>query len=78
VLYLWTMTALHSIAGRSCCSLPSAAHCACTLQHRNRREPQPYTAGVLHRLPAPGGAGLLLVPMFISFDGAIDRALALL
>src|SRR5207237_4888053 len=31
-------------------------------------EPQPYAAGFFSGVPAPGGAGLSLVPMFISFE----------
>jgi CDP-diacylglycerol--serine O-phosphatidyltransferase len=31
-------------------------------------EPQPHVAGFFSGVPAPGGAGLSLVPMFISFE----------
>jgi len=69
VLYLWTMAALHSVGWAIV--LFFAICCALRLARFNTEiaaEPQPYTAGFFSGVPAPGGAGLLLVPMFISFE----------
>jgi CDP-diacylglycerol--serine O-phosphatidyltransferase len=69
VLYLWTMAALHSVGWAIV--LFFAICCALRLARFNTEiaaEPQPYTAGFFSGVPAPGGAGLLLMPMFISFE----------
>jgi CDP-diacylglycerol---serine O-phosphatidyltransferase len=69
VLYLWTMSALHSIGWAIV--LFFAICCALRLARFNTEiaaEPQPYAAGFFSGVPAPGGAGLSLVPMFISFE----------
>jgi len=69
VLYLWTMATLHSVGWAIV--LFFAICCALLLARFNTEiaaEPQPYTAGFFSGVPAPGGAGLLLVPMFISFE----------
>jgi CDP-diacylglycerol--serine O-phosphatidyltransferase len=69
VLYLWTMAALHSVGWAIV--LFFAICCALRLARFNTEigaEPQPYAAGFFSGVPAPGGAGLLMVPMFISFE----------
>jgi len=69
VLYLWTMAALHSVGWAIV--LFFAICCALRLARFNTEiaaEPQPYTAGFFSGVLEPGGAGLLLVPMFISFE----------
>src|SRR5437762_4826536 len=69
VLYLWTMSALHSIGWAIV--LFFAICCALRLARFNTEiaaEPQPYPAGSFTAVPGPGGAGLSLVPMFISFE----------
>jgi CDP-diacylglycerol--serine O-phosphatidyltransferase len=69
VLYLWTMAALHSVGWAIV--LFFAICCALRLARFNTEvaaEPQPYTAGFFSGVPAPGGAGLSMVPMFVSFE----------
>jgi CDP-diacylglycerol--serine O-phosphatidyltransferase len=69
VLYLWTMAALHSVGWAIV--LFFAICCALRLARFNTEiaaEPQPYSAGFFSGVPAPGGAGLLMMPMFISFE----------
>lgn len=69
VLYLWTMSALHSIGWAIV--LFFAICCALRLARFNTEiaaEPQPHVAGFFSGVPAPGGAGLLMVPMFVSFE----------
>jgi len=69
VLYLWTMTALHSVGWAIV--LFFAVCCALRLARFNTQlgaEPPPYAAGFFTGAPAPAGAALLLMPMFISFQ----------
>jgi CDP-diacylglycerol---serine O-phosphatidyltransferase len=69
VLYLWTMSQLHSIGWAIV--LFFAVCCALRLARFNTQlaaEPPPYAANFFSGAPAPGGAGLLLVPMFASFE----------
>src|SRR5258707_14482870 len=69
ILYLWTMAALHSVGWAIV--LFFAICCALRLARFNTEigaEPQPYAGGFFSGVPAPGGAGLLMVPMFISFE----------
>ena len=69
VLYLWTMSALHSVGWAIV--LFFAICCALRLASFNTEvaaEPQPHVAGFFSGVPAPGGAGLSMVPMFISFE----------
>jgi CDP-diacylglycerol---serine O-phosphatidyltransferase len=69
VLYLWTMSALHA-AGWAIV-LFFAVCCALRLARFNTQAhadlpayPAPFFTGV----PAPAGAGLVMVPMFLSFE----------
>ena len=69
VLYLWTMSALQSIGWAIV--LIFAVCCALRLARFNTQlaaEPPPWAAGFFTGAPAPAGAGLLLLPMFISFE----------
>src|SRR5438067_2218684 len=69
VLYLWTMAQLHSIGWAIV--LFFAVCCALRLARFNTQlaaEPPPWAAGFFTGAPAPAGAGLLLVPMFVSFE----------
>src|SRR5437899_7009777 len=69
VLYLWTMSALHSIGWAIV--LFFAICCALRLARFNTEiaaEPQPYAAGFFSGVPAPGGARLSLVAAVISFE----------
>jgi CDP-diacylglycerol--serine O-phosphatidyltransferase len=69
VLYLWTMAALHSVGWAIV--LFFAVCCALRLARFNTElaaEPPPYAARFFRGAPAPAGAGLLMVPMFISFE----------
>src|SRR5437016_9467648 len=69
VLYLWTMTALHSVGWAIV--LFFAICCALRLARFNTEigaEPQPYTAGFFSGVPAPGGGGLLGAPDFVSLE----------
>src|SRR5436305_6606322 len=65
VLYLWTMSALHSIGWAIV--LFFAICCALRLARFNTEiaaEPQPYASGFFSGVAAPGGAGVALGPMF--------------
>ena len=67
VLYLWTMAALHSVGWAIV--LFFAICCALRLARFNTEiaaEPQPHVAGFFSGVPAPGGAGLSMVPLFVS------------
>src|SRR5262249_62373466 len=67
VLYLWTMSALHSIGWAIV--LFFAICCALRLARFNTEvtaEPQPHVAGFFSGVPAPGGAGLPVVAVFIN------------
>ena len=69
VLYLWTMSQLHSIGWAVV--LFFAVCCALRLARFNTQltaEPPPYAAHFFIGAPAPAGAGLLLLPMFVSFE----------
>jgi CDP-diacylglycerol---serine O-phosphatidyltransferase len=69
VLYLWTMSQLHSIGWAIV--LFFAVCCALRLARFNTQlgaEPPPYAAAFFTGAPAPAGAGLLLLPMFVSFE----------
>ncbi len=78
VLYLWTMAQLHSVGWAIV--LFYAVCCALRLARFNTQlaaEPPPWAANFFSGAPAPAGAGLLMLPMFISFEwGDLDRALA--
>ncbi|HUI34084.1 MAG TPA: CDP-diacylglycerol--serine O-phosphatidyltransferase [Stellaceae bacterium] len=68
VLYLWTMAALHSVGWAIV--LFYAVCCALRLARFNTQlnaEPAPHMAGFFTGVPAPAGAGLALMPMFVSF-----------
>ena len=69
VLYLWTMAALHSVGWAIV--LFFAVCCALRLARFNTQlaaEPPPYAANFFSGAPAPAGAGLVMLPMFISFE----------
>jgi CDP-diacylglycerol--serine O-phosphatidyltransferase len=70
VMYLWTMAALHSIGWAIV--LCYAVCCALRLARFNTQltvEPGPSAlAGYFTGVPAPAGAGLVLMPMFASFE----------
>jgi CDP-diacylglycerol--serine O-phosphatidyltransferase len=69
VLYLWTMSALHSVGWAIV--LFYAVCCALRLARFNTQlnaEPTPHTAGFFTGVPAPAGAGLVLMPMFAGFE----------
>jgi CDP-diacylglycerol---serine O-phosphatidyltransferase len=69
VLYLWTMSALHSVGWAIV--LFYAVCCALRLARFNTQlnaEPAPAMAGFFTGVPAPAGAGLVLMPMFVSFE----------
>ena len=69
VLYLWTMAQLHSVGWAIV--LFFAVCCALRLARFNTQlgaEPPPYAAGFFTGAPAPAGAALLLLPMFVSFE----------
>jgi len=69
VLYLWTMAALGSIGWAIV--LFFAVCCALRLARFNTQlgaEPAPYAANFFSGAPAPAGAGLIMLPMFISFE----------
>jgi CDP-diacylglycerol--serine O-phosphatidyltransferase len=69
VLYLWTMAQLHSIGWAIV--LFYAVCCALRLARFNTQltaEPPPWRANFFSGAPAPAGAGLLMLPMFVSFE----------
>jgi CDP-diacylglycerol--serine O-phosphatidyltransferase len=69
VLYLWTMAELHSVGWAIV--LFYAVCCALRLARFNTEiaaEPPPWAANFFSGAPAPAGAGLLMWPMFISFE----------
>jgi CDP-diacylglycerol---serine O-phosphatidyltransferase len=68
VMYLWTMSAMHSVGWAIV--LFYAVCCALRLARFNTQlsaEPAPQ-AGYFTGVPAPGGAGLVLMPMYASFE----------
>ena len=69
VVYLWTMSQLHSVGWAIV--LFYAVCCALRLARFNAQlaaEPPPWRANFFSGAPAPAGAGLLMWPMFISFE----------
>jgi CDP-diacylglycerol--serine O-phosphatidyltransferase len=69
VLYLWTMSAWQSVGW--VIVLIYAVCCALRLARFNSQldtEPLPYRVDFFSGAPAPAGAGLVMVPMFISFE----------
>ena len=69
VLYLWTMAQWHSLGWAIV--LFYAVCCALRLARFNTQltaEPQPWMANFFSGAPAPAGAGLLMLPMFIAFE----------
>jgi len=69
VLYLWTMSALHSTGWAIV--LFYAVCCALRLARFNTQlvtETPPWAANFFSGAPAPAGAGLIMLPMFISFE----------
>jgi CDP-diacylglycerol---serine O-phosphatidyltransferase len=69
VLYLWTMSALHGFGWAIV--LFYAVCCALRLARFNTQlnaEPAPHLAGFFTGVPAPAGAGLVLMPMFVGFE----------
>lgn len=69
VMYLWTMSALHGVGWAIV--LFYAVCCALRLARFNTQlsaEPTPVTAGFFTGVPAPGGAGLVLMPLYASFE----------
>jgi len=69
VLYLWTMVQLHSVGWAIV--LFYAVCCALRLARFNTQlvsETPPWAANFFSGAPAPAGAGLIMLPMFISFE----------
>ena len=69
VMYLWTMSALHSVGWAIV--LIYAVCCALRLARFNTQlsvEPTPVSAGFFTGVPAPGGAALVLMPLYASFE----------
>jgi CDP-diacylglycerol--serine O-phosphatidyltransferase len=69
VMYLWTMSALNSVGWAIV--LVYAVCCALRLARFNTQlstEPSPQAAGYFSGVPAPGGAGLVLMPLYASFE----------
>jgi CDP-diacylglycerol---serine O-phosphatidyltransferase len=69
VMYLWTMSALSSVGWAIV--LGYAVCCALRLARFNTQlsaEPSPQVAGFFTGVPAPGGAGLVMMPMYASFE----------
>jgi CDP-diacylglycerol---serine O-phosphatidyltransferase len=69
VMYLWTMSALHSVGWAIV--LFYAMCCALRLARFNTQlsaEPAPHMANYFTGVPAPGGAGLVLMPLYASFE----------
>src|SRR5438876_8039014 len=69
VLYLWTMSELHGVGWAIV--LLFAVCCALRLARFNTQstaELPPYAAPFFSGAPAPAGAGLVMIPMFLSFE----------
>jgi CDP-diacylglycerol---serine O-phosphatidyltransferase len=69
VLYLWTMSGLRSIGWAMV--LFYAVCCALRLARFNTQlaaEPPPWRSNYFSGVPAPAGAGLIVIPMFASFE----------
>jgi CDP-diacylglycerol---serine O-phosphatidyltransferase len=72
MLYLWTMAGLQSIGWAMV--LFYAVCCALRLARFNTQlaaEPPPWRSNFFSGVPAPAGAGLIMVPMFASFEWGI-------
>ncbi len=72
VLYLWTMSGLHSLGWAIV--LFFAVCCALRLARFNTQlnaELPPYASAFFTGVPAPAGAGLVMVPMFLSFASGL-------
>jgi CDP-diacylglycerol---serine O-phosphatidyltransferase len=72
MLYLWTMSGLQSIGWAMV--LFYAVCCALRLARFNTQlaaEPSPWRSNFFSGVPAPAGAGLIMVPMFASFEWGI-------
>ena len=76
MLYIWTMSQLSSFGWAL--SLLYAICCGLRLARFNTQldvELPPYAAYYFTGVPAPGGAGLVLVPMFLAFEfGSVFRS----
>ena len=74
VMYLWSLQSLKSIGWIVCLGL--AICCAARLARFNVALDDPdkpaWTAGFFTGVPAPAGAGLALLPMYLGFLGLID------
>ena len=74
ILYLWSLSALPRIGW--ICSLVFAVFCALRLARFNAKideTEQPHkSAGFLTGVPAPVGAGLALLPLFLSLSTGLD------
>ena len=69
LLYLWTMAQWHTLGW--VIVLFYAVCCALRLARFNTQlaaEPPPWAANFFSGAPAPAGAGLLMLPMFVSFE----------
>ena len=69
MLYLWTMSGLQSIGWAMV--LFYAVCCALRLARFNTQlaaEPLPWRSNFFSGVPAPAGAGLIMMPMFASFE----------
>jgi CDP-diacylglycerol---serine O-phosphatidyltransferase len=69
VMYLWTMSALNSIGWAIVVFY--AVCCALRLARFNTQlgaEPAPHLAGFFTGVPAPGGAALVMMPLYASFE----------
>src|SRR5689334_18339607 len=69
VIYLWTMAELRSVGWAIV--LFFAVCCALRLARFNTQlaaEPPPWIANFFSGAPAPAGAGLIMLPMFIAFE----------
>src|SRR5271168_4631663 len=69
VLYLWTLSELHGLGWAI--ALLFAVCCALRLARFNNEashDAQTYAAPFFTGAPAPAGAGLVMVPMFLSFE----------
>ncbi len=74
VIYLWSLQSLKSLGWIVCLGL--AICCASRLARFNVALDDPdkpaWTAGFFTGVPAPAGAGLALLPMYLGFLGLID------
>ncbi|HVB17167.1 MAG TPA: CDP-diacylglycerol--serine O-phosphatidyltransferase [Stellaceae bacterium] len=69
MLYLWTMAQWHTLGWAIV--LFYAVCCALRLARFNTQlmaEPPPWAANFFSGAPAPAGAGLVMLPMFVSFE----------